>query len=142
MAKYIIGIDLGTTNSALAFAPLDTESSAREMLEIPQVVAAGECSSLKLLPSFLYLPHEGEFEPAALDLPWTAPVDGRLPWVIGTFARDHGAKRARTARQFGQKLAFLRNSGPQRRRSAPHSAGRPGEDLARRRFRGLSGPPA
>lgn len=92
MAKYIIGIDLGTTNSALAFAPLDTESGAREMLEIPQVVAAGECSSLKLLPSFLYIPHEGEFEPAALDLPWTAPVDGRLPWVIGAFARDHGAR--------------------------------------------------
>ena len=92
MAKFVIGIDLGTTNSALAFAPLDTEATAREMLEIPQVVAAGECSTLKLLPSFLYIPHEGEFEPASLDLPWTAPVSGQLPWVVGAFARDHGAR--------------------------------------------------
>jgi molecular chaperone DnaK (HSP70) len=92
MAKFVIGIDLGTTNSAISFAPLDSEENAREILDIPQVIAAGECKTLKTLPSFLYIPHEGEFDPASLDLPWTAPVEGKLPWVVGSFARDHGAR--------------------------------------------------
>ena len=92
MADFVIGIDLGTTNSAISFAPIETEENAREILDIPQVVAAGECTALKTLPSFLYIPHEGEFDPASLDLPWTAPVEGKLPWVVGTFARDHGAR--------------------------------------------------
>jgi hypothetical protein len=44
------------------------------------------------LPSFLYIPRDGEFQEEALDLPWTAPVEGKLPWLVGTFARDYGAK--------------------------------------------------
>lgn len=98
MARYILGIDLGTTNSALAWAPIpdgsneSTAAVAPRMLTIPQVVAAGECAERQTLPSFLYIPREGEFQAAALDLPWTAPVEGKLPWVVGTFARDHGAK--------------------------------------------------
>lgn len=95
MSKYVIGIDLGTTNSALAYAQAGLEDDApavNQILPIPQVVAAGECAERNVLPSFLYLPRAGEFDPAALDLPWTAPVTGPLPWFIGTFARDYGGK--------------------------------------------------
>ena len=59
-AQYVIGIDLGTTNSVLAYAPLDADQPRLELLPIPQLVAAGTVESRTTLPSFLYLaaPHE------------------------------------------------------------------------------------
>ena len=97
MAKFVLGIDLGTTNCALAYAEIvpeggESKASAPQILQIPQVVGAGECADRPVLPSFLYIPRDGEFQEEALDLPWTAPVEGKLPWVVGTFARDYGAK--------------------------------------------------
>ena len=41
-----------------------------------------------LLPSFLYIPKEGEFPAAALALPW----DKKAPYFTGEFARSHGSK--------------------------------------------------
>jgi molecular chaperone DnaK (HSP70) len=97
MAKFVLGIDLGTTNCALAYAEVvpegdEAKASAPLILNIPQVVGAGECADRPVLPSFLYIPRDGEFQEEALDLPWTAPVEGKLPWLVGTFARDYGAK--------------------------------------------------
>ena len=97
MAKFVLGIDLGTTNCALAYAEIvpeggESKASAPQILQIPQVVGAGECADRPVLPSFLYIPRDGEFQEEALDLPWTAPVEGKLPWLVGTFARDYGAK--------------------------------------------------
>ena len=50
--SHVIGIDLGTTNSALAF----TESEDAEMMPVAQLVNAGEVREETLLPSFLYVP--------------------------------------------------------------------------------------
>jgi molecular chaperone DnaK (HSP70) len=54
-----LGIDLGTTNSALAFIDpqqaAETDSPAIRVLDIPQYVAAGRIESRRTLPSFLYL---------------------------------------------------------------------------------------
>jgi molecular chaperone DnaK (HSP70) len=54
-----LGIDLGTTNSALAFIDpqqaAETDSPAVRVLDIPQYVAAGRIESQRTLPSFLYL---------------------------------------------------------------------------------------
>src|ERR1700690_3529942 len=54
-----LGIDLGTTNSALAFIDpqqaAETDSPAIQVLEVPQYVAAGRVESRRTLPSFLYL---------------------------------------------------------------------------------------
>ena len=92
MARYVVGIDLGTTNSALAYAPLpDSGSDAPlkfEVLPIPQVVAAKEVAPRSVLPSFLYLAGPKEFPPGSLDLPWSNVADR----VVGSFARDQGAK--------------------------------------------------
>ena len=41
MSQYVIGIDLGTTNSALAYAPL-AEPSPVSLFQIPQLANAGE----------------------------------------------------------------------------------------------------
>ena len=38
-AQYAIGIDLGTTNSALAYAPLNVDAARVELLPIPQLIA-------------------------------------------------------------------------------------------------------
>jgi molecular chaperone DnaK (HSP70) len=88
----VVGIDLGTTNSALAYADgnaiEDDQPGPIESLPVPQVVAVNDVSERPLLPSFLYLPGAREFPPGALEVPWKSPMDR----VVGTFAREHGAK--------------------------------------------------
>jgi molecular chaperone DnaK (HSP70) len=81
----IIGIDLGTTNSALAAAGDDEPAHA---LAIPQVVGPGEVAEQATLPSFLLLPSDQEVAPLQLQLPWSGP----LRYCVGTFARDRGAE--------------------------------------------------
>jgi hypothetical protein len=88
--RFVVGIDLGTTNSALAW--LDTaaaEEQARVTLQqIPQLVGPGEVAPRSLLPSFLYLPGELDFPPGSTALPWEeAP-----PHVLGELARRRGAE--------------------------------------------------
>jgi molecular chaperone DnaK (HSP70) len=92
MARYSIGIDLGTTNSAVSYFPLDAATArGREqtMLELPQVTSLGVVEKRALLPSFLYLPHEQEFPAGSLALPWEKK---KRDAVVGEFARAHGSK--------------------------------------------------
>ena len=77
MTKYIIGIDLGTTNSVLAYTTLVSEAECDsvtapevEILPIPQYVAAGTVESRKSLPSFVYLPTDQEAAQYETALPW------------------------------------------------------------------------
>ena len=56
-ARFSIGIDLGTTNSALAFAPLLGEGTP-EILSIPQWESLAGLTEEPTLPSFLYSPEE------------------------------------------------------------------------------------
>src|SRR5262245_55922214 len=92
MSRYVVGIDLGTTNSALAFADMrETKDDAPRPIQsfpIPQVVGLNETAERPVLPSFLYLPAEKEFTPGALDVPWKKKAEQ----VVGAFAREHGAK--------------------------------------------------
>ena len=81
----IIGIDLGTTNSALATS--DDDEPARA-IPIAQVVGPGEIAERPTLPSFLLLPSEQEVAAAQLQLPWSGP----LRYAVGTFARERGAE--------------------------------------------------
>ncbi len=83
VSKYSVGIDLGTTNSVLAYAPLDVEHASIQVLPIEQVVAANQIEARDGLPSFLYLPDESEVASAALMMPGGNPRDP----VVGTFAR-------------------------------------------------------
>ncbi|MDB6153707.1 MAG: Chaperone protein DnaK [Chthoniobacteraceae bacterium] len=84
-ARFVVGIDLGTTNSAVAY--VDTEKGAIRTFTIPQLVAPGEIEARETLPSFHYEPAESEF--STLRLPWdTGQAAGH---VVGVFARDHGA---------------------------------------------------
>ena len=87
----IIGIDLGTTNSAVAWAPgaaLSDAGAAIRGFEVPQLVSAGEVAPCPVLPSFLYLSQPDERTPGSLDLPWNSSPSE----VVGTLARDLGAR--------------------------------------------------
>jgi hypothetical protein len=90
-ARYSVGIDLGTTNSAMACADLMGEdATAIEILAIPQLVNAGEVSEGSLLPSFLYVAGEFDFPADSLRLPW--PDDAARQWVVGELARKRGSE--------------------------------------------------
>ncbi|MCU1279097.1 MAG: dnaK 4, partial [bacterium] len=81
----IVGIDLGTTNSALAH--VDPDKSARIVSdEIAQLVALGELLPRPTLPSFLYLAGEHELPAEALKLPWATPGNR----IVGELARTQG----------------------------------------------------
>jgi molecular chaperone DnaK (HSP70) len=87
MRRYFVGIDLGTTNTAVASAEVDGDGTI-STFAVPQVVSPGEVEALSTLPSFLLLPTEHEVSPEGLSLPW---VD-RPPFSIGTLARERGAE--------------------------------------------------
>lgn len=89
-AKYILGIDLGTTNSVISYVPLGTEEPEVAVLEIPQLVATGTVESRRALPSFLYLPseHERGTGDGSFDLPWASNVDV----AVGELARRQAAE--------------------------------------------------
>jgi hypothetical protein len=89
-SRFIVGIDLGTTNSALAHSDTAAASaSARiEVSAIPQVVNPNEVADRTLLPSFLYIPGELDFPKGSLSVPW----DADPKFVIGELARKRGAE--------------------------------------------------
>ncbi|MFS2134849.1 Hsp70 family protein [Duganella sp. Dugasp56] len=91
--RFAIGIDLGTTHSALSYVDLqasDGEKTRHGVLAIPQLTAPGTVEELPLLPSFLYLPHADELAPGDLSLPWQQSAE-ELTGMAGEMARSRGA---------------------------------------------------
>ncbi len=85
-ARYAVGIDLGTTNTAVAYAQIGDETNQVRAFAIPQLVAPGELAPRPTLPSFLYL-FGPELAADAARLPWGAPA-----WVVGALAQGRGAE--------------------------------------------------
>ncbi|MDQ3233582.1 MAG: Hsp70 family protein, partial [Pseudobdellovibrionaceae bacterium] len=81
--KLVRGIDLGTSNSAMAEA--DITGSVRRLQPIPQLDGPGRIVDHELLPSVAYLADHRDMSPADLGLPWD--VSGHAP-LVGTWARD------------------------------------------------------
>lgn len=86
-AQYIVGIDLGTTNSAVAYAALDAEQPDVKVLPIPQLTAPSTVEARPLLPSFLYLGTKAEAATQAYDVPWACGRD----FAVGDLARRQSA---------------------------------------------------
>jgi molecular chaperone DnaK (HSP70) len=109
MTRYIVGIDLGTTNSVVAFLNADaTEAPSLHVLEIPQLTGPGTIESRPLLPSFLYLPAPTEFPPGALALPW----GNQAEVIVGAFARSRGPEVP--ARLIASAKSWLSHAGADR----------------------------
>lgn len=90
MARYSVGIDLGTTHCVVAYQDLTAPEAERavQVLPIPQLVAPGNLAERPLLPSFIYLPHPQEFNPDDIRVPW--PVGEGA--IVGELARQLGSK--------------------------------------------------
>ncbi|MFL9960874.1 hsp70 family protein [Paraburkholderia sediminicola] len=104
MKRYCVGIDLGTSNTVLAYAearapsggPLSGSPPIR-VFEIDQLVSPGEVAARPLLPSVRYHAAAGELNAGDLHLPWSsrdhaAGDDAGQPVVIGRLARLLGAQ--------------------------------------------------
>lgn len=90
VARYIVGIDLGTTNSALAYVDLEAGedlAGSIHSLEVLQLVAPFESAPKRLLPSNAYLPGPHELPPGATKLPWGEP-----DVIVGELAKQQGAR--------------------------------------------------
>jgi hypothetical protein len=90
-SRYIIGIDLGTTNSVVAYLDKlqakNQEAPGIQVFPILQLVAEGELRAMPTLPSFLYFPNEHDLSAGGLRLPWDECPES----VVGVLAREQGA---------------------------------------------------
>jgi hypothetical protein len=85
--RFSLGIDLGTTNCAIALTDLETNQT--EVLEVTQILGPNRIGERPTFPSALYIPHRDEFPENSFPLPWdNETADGS---IIGRFAREHGA---------------------------------------------------
>ncbi len=99
--QYVIGIDLGTTNSAVSYVDVSALKNTIEQTQltpdkdkvikvfnVPQLTGHGEFTKVPVLPSFLYIPGEYDISKEVLRHPWKKRED----LFAGSFARDHGSK--------------------------------------------------
>lgn len=86
--RFILGIDLGTTNCAAAYVDLEAPERTIVPLPIPQLVAEASVAERPSLPSFLYIAGEHDVAPGSLALPW----DPDRAYAVGEFARTQGAR--------------------------------------------------
>jgi len=115
-SRYLIGIDLGTTNSVVAYIdssenPPDVDGAGKaiRVFGVPQLVAHGEVLTLPALPSFLYFPTEDELSTGAVSATW----DEDPPMVTGVLAREQGALVP--GRQVSSAKSWLCHPGVDRR---------------------------
>src|SRR5579871_396021 len=101
MKRYSVGIDLGTSNTVLAYA--EAGSQQIRVFEIEQLVSPGEIAARPLLPSVRYQAADGELSAADLQLPWSGASanagartaqgkEAAQPVVVGRLARLLGAQ--------------------------------------------------
>jgi hypothetical protein len=88
--KYIVGIDLGTTNTVVAFAELG--SPRITVFDVPQLIAAGEVAARSQLPSFRYHATPEELSDADMQLGFVAPLPELPRGVTGVLAQTLGGR--------------------------------------------------
>jgi molecular chaperone DnaK (HSP70) len=103
-AQYAIGIDLGTTNSVVAFVDLTREVHQIELLPLPQLIAPGTIEKRPILPSFLYLASDAESGSGSFDMAWAKKRD----YAVGEFARKQAVEAP--TRVVGSAKSWLAHS--------------------------------
>jgi len=106
---FVIGIDLGTTNSALAYIDAaSTGPPTATMFAVPQLVNPSEVREETLLPSFLYVEGEKDFPAGSTALPWNEHPE----FVVGRLAQKRGTENA--GRLVSSAKSWLSHSGADR----------------------------
>jgi molecular chaperone DnaK (HSP70) len=109
-SRFVVGIDLGTTNCALAWADTSANPSTPiNMQDVPQLLNPGEVGPAPLLPSFLYIPGDIDFPAGSLALPW----DPSPSQVVGDVARRRGAENP--SRLVASAKSWLSHGGANRK---------------------------
>ena len=111
----VVGIDLGTTNSALYAAEpgMPGESPSRiRLFPIPQLTGPGEINRLSILPSFVYLAGDYDVQRESLRMPWDTAL-AAPDRMVGAYARDHGSRIP--ARLVSSAKSWLCHSGVDRK---------------------------
>ncbi|HEV3431574.1 MAG TPA: Hsp70 family protein [Paraburkholderia sp.] len=92
MKSYVVGIDLGTSNTVVAYA--EAGGDEIRVFDVEQLTAPGEVGAQPLLPSARYHPAAGELPAGALQLPWSTPQAAKEAdvAVVGRLARTLGAQ--------------------------------------------------
>lgn len=132
-AQFVIGIDLGTTNSVIAYARLDAQEPEVRILPIPQLVAPQTIEPATSLPSFLYLATSAETMGKAFTLPWNESSR----FAVGVVARGLSAEFPE--RTIGAAKSWLCHTKVDRHQAilpwnAPESVSRISPVTATRRF--------
>jgi hypothetical protein len=104
-ARYAVGVDLGTTHTAMATVAPESEGRPT-VFEIPQLTAPGQLERRALMPSCVYFAHQSE---GALALPWDKSRD----YAVGEYARARGVESP--ARLVSSAKSWLSHTGIDRR---------------------------
>src|SRR3978361_1652952 len=91
-SRYVVGIDLGTTNSAVAYVDTTDPEWRTHDLPVPQLGGRATVEARETLPSFHYEAAAGEFAAGALKLPWDQ-TDPKF--AVGLLESDNGASDPR-----------------------------------------------
>ena len=86
-SRDVVGIDLGTTNSAVAYVDSADDDWRVQTFAVPQLVAPGVVEARETLPSFHYQATRAEAKDGMLRLPWGK---ANSEWTVGVFAREEG----------------------------------------------------
>lgn len=108
-SRYVVGIDLGTTNSAVTYVDTQEQPWQVRVLRLPQLVGPGEVEPRESLPSFHYQPLGSQLATNALQLPWQKEA---ASYAVGVLARDEGAKTS--GRQIASAKSWLCHPGVDR----------------------------
>lgn len=87
--RYIVGIDLGTTNCCVAYADLNSAEAPIHLFDIPQLIDAGQIARRSMLPSCCYIPGDGDGKSEDTALPWHP----NSCVIVGEWALKIGATR-------------------------------------------------
>ena len=108
-SRFVVGIDLGTTNSAVAYVDAQQERWEVKTLNVLQVVAPFQVEPRETLPSFHYQGTPAEIKEGAMRLPWTAAAPS---YAVGAYARDEGS--GNPGRLVASAKSWLSHSGVDR----------------------------
>ncbi len=111
MKRYSVGIDLGTSNTVLAYAQAGSQEV--RVFEIEQLVSPGEVAARPLLPSVRYHAARGELAAGDLQLPWS-----------GSRVAARPAAQARGASAAGVSMAGVSANRNADQQADPHASER------------------
>ncbi len=108
-SRFVIGIDLGTTNIVVSYCDLFEKKRGIRIFNVPQFVAPGEILGKDIFPAFCFFPEKKLIGEGLFTLPWEEHCD----FVLGYYARDAGA--GQPSRFISSVKSWLCHSGVSRR---------------------------